>query len=360
MTINFIVKWGTTTLTDVQAIQTSRGRQNIQTAFSAGRAFVEGRDPSQIAGIAIGDEITILADFTPDIEIFKGSVSDVQIEYGIVANEDRWQISAEDAFALAGRATVSDTWTAGEQTKSAAQTLIEAGGLTFSNYDAAVNGSTVSAQTLTDVNLLATLNQLAQTEQANLRVIGQDTIQWIGRRASPTDSLITFTDGTATSIPGFEDVQFSRVQYRGLADNYADYIVVEPVGLAAQTSGTGDRSFTFASYDQNTTQANDLADYVLQTFGIAAQVPAIVEVMLDGQTADAQQACLNGSNPSGKSIAYLILRGATEALFISGVSLAATPAYSRMTFYLTDNEAYQFFQLDSDLFGILDTSKLGF
>lgn len=360
MTINFYVKWGTTTLTDVQGIQINRGRQNIQTPFAAGRANIEGRDPSQLAGIEIGDLIQVYADYSPDILVYEGSVADVQIEYGIVSTEDRWQISAEDVFALAGRATVNDTWTAGEQTKSAAQTLIEAGGLTFSNYDAAVNGSTVSAQTLTDANLLATLNQLAQTEQANLRAIGQDTLQWIGRRAATTDSLVAFTDGTAATPGGFEPVKFNRVQYRGLADNYADYVVVEPVGLAAQDAGTGDRSFTFTSYDETTSQANDLADYVLQTFAIAAQVPAVVEVILDGQTSDAQQAALNSANPSGRSITYLILRSATEALFISGVSLFASPASTRMSFYLTDNEAYQFFQLDSDLFGVLDTSKLGF
>jgi len=89
----------TTVLTDVQNISFTRGRTEIQDPFRAGRATITGRNLATLPTIDIGGQIAIEMSFgSPTLYVvgFLGQVSDVQITYGYVTNEDVWTIQVED------------------------------------------------------------------------------------------------------------------------------------------------------------------------------------------------------------------------------------------------------------------------
>jgi hypothetical protein len=56
----------------------------------------------------------------------------------------------------------------------------------------------------------------------------------------------------------------------------------------------------------------------------------------------------------------LILRGTAYELFLEGAQITATPDQTRFTFNVVSASAFNFFILNNAVFGVLNTSKLGF
>jgi hypothetical protein len=169
-------------------------------------------------------------------------------------------------------------------------------------------------------------------------------------------TLASFTDGTLTA--GFTVAKFDTVTFASLADNYATKVVVNPSGLAAQTSGTGARTFSVESYDVDTAQASNLAGYVRNTLTVSADVPSSLSCLAEEQSTDGARAGVLFNNQGCQL--EIILRGVRYRCVIEGVSVTATPESSRFTYYLSSSEAYQFLVLDDVVYGKLNTGKLGF
>jgi hypothetical protein len=363
----------TTVLTDVQNISITRGRREIQDKFSAGRATISGRNLSSLPTIDIGGQIAIEMSYgspTAYAVAFLGQVADVKITYGFVTSEDLWQIEVEDFLGRLGRAytTSSFSWSAGINTLQAAQqTAMNATGSTvnISGFGGYTASSLVSAQSLPNTNALDVINTLAATEQAVLYSnfatspsgLG-DAITFVPRKAlGALNILAELTDGTDGGAAVVK-TSFDQVVFRSLADSFYNCVVVQPQGLAAQESGVGPRTYTMSSYDQTTTQALNLAQYVKQTFDVQSQVPSTVSVLSVNQTNDQMAQVVNIDNSFGQI--ELFLRGVAYRLFVLGVTITATPEQARFTLNVASSEALQFFILNSTVFGVLDTSKLGF
>ena len=363
----------TTILTDVQNISFTRGRTEIQDPFRAGRATITGRNLATLPTIDIGGQIAIEMSFgSPTLYVvgFLGQVSDVQITYGYVTNEDVWTIQVEDYLGRLGRAytTNSFSWIAGLNTLQAAQnTSLNAtdGTINIDGYSSFVGSSLVSAQSLPNSNALDIINTLAATEQGVLFSSfgtgpgGLDrSITFIPRSALGSLNVLAYltdgTDGGAVAVPTYYD----QVIFRSLADSFFDRVIVQPQGLADQESGVGPRSFTMRSFDQTTTQAKNLADYVKATFDVQTQVPNTISVLSESQTNFQMQQVIDISNSFGEVELYL--RGASYRLFVLGLTVTATPDQARFTLNVASSEALNFFILDSATFGVLDTNKLGF
>ena len=350
-------------LTDVQSITVTRGRVQIQDPFKAGTATITGRNVSALPTIDIGDTVEITATSGLDtFDIFIGIVADIKITYGQVASMDTWQIDCEDVLARVGRAltTSSFSWAAGIDPGDAAeQTVTDASGgvLSVLYTPTFASNSRVSAQSLPNTNALQILNQLAATEQGWLRAKTETVVEFIGRNNIGVGSTYgTFTDGTLVDVN--PTAPYDVVNFRSQADSYYQEVVVEPEGLASQKSGTGARRYSFASYDQTTTQAKNLADYVLATLQVQDSVPSVISAISQVQNNTVAMRTFEDA-ASGNRV-ELVLRGVRYVLFVEGATLTATPEQTRWSFNLVSSEALSFFILDSTTLGVLDTNKLGF
>jgi hypothetical protein len=365
----------TTVLSDVQNFSFTRGRREIQDPFKAGQATITGRNLATLPTIEIGKTI-LIEDVFPAFSrpVFFGQVADVQITYGYVANEDVWTIQVEDFLAVLGRAYTSNnfSWAAGINTEEAARLLGQNAlpnfPFFFTGFGAFTASSLVSAQSLPNRNALDIANTLAATEQAFMFSSSSPNPPGIpGRRATvnfiPRSALgsygvlAEFTDGTDGGA-AFIKSTYSEVVFRSQADSFFNRVVVEPQGLAAQESGTGDRSFVMRSFDQTTTQAKNLADYVKATFDVQTQVPSTISALSESQTNTGLTSLMELFNSFAEVDLYL--RGVKYRLFVIGLTVTATPDQTRFTFNVASSEALNFFVLDSAEFGVLDQNKLGF
>jgi len=351
-------------LDDVQSISITKGRQQVQDPFKAGVATITGRNPQNLPTLNIGEELYIQC-LGPSFGsfVYFGVVSDLRIKYGEVANIDTWTLELEDALALAGRATTTSnySWAAGIRTDEAAFLAGQNAGIGVSDVYTTLTyisegQSFVSAQSLPNANLMQVLNQLAATEQGRLVQSGYD-VGFINRSDLGKGGFeVSFSDGSLAAT--YPVTHFNSLDFRSLSDSYFNHVVVEPVGLASQQSGTGDASFVMSTYDQTTAQAQSLAAYVLQTLDVNEPVPSAVAAISEIQTNNSMIDAARSAGMGKK--AELILRGSRYNVFVEGCSISATPEQTRISYNLISSDAQNFFILNNANFGVLNTNKLGF
>jgi hypothetical protein len=357
-------------LNDLQTVNVTRGRVGVQDPYKAGTASIGGRNPSDLPAIQVGDFLWVEA-YPPDESVqfymLLGRIADVQIEYGFVENMDSYTILVEDALANAGRLNASGSWAAGITTAEAADDFLAGTGVTINFIDPALAGaSKVSAQTLTNANLLNVLNQLMATEQGNLVGVSNDEIQWQGRREfNIQNPLAKFTDDPA-EISVTPQCKYDTLNFASLADNVANKVIVTPEGLAPQSFGTGIKSFEMNSYDQTTSQAGDLAAYVQSTLTQATDVP----FKISARTSQQDNLSLLAMASTGvieRSFVQIELRGNVYNCIINGSTVTATPSDTRVSLNLFAADLSAFFVLDDEYYGRLQddgppafNNKLGF
>jgi hypothetical protein len=296
-----------------------------------------------------------------------GRIADVQIEYGFVENMDSYTILVEDALANAGRLNASGSWAAGITTAEAAEDFLAGTGVTINFIDPALAGaSKVSAQTLTNANLLNVLNQLMATEQGNLVGVANDEIQWQGRREfNIQNPLAKFTDDPV-EISVTPQCKYDTLNFASLADNVANKVIVTPEGLAPQSFGTGIKSFEMNSYDQTTSQAGDLAAYVQSTLTQATDVPFKISARISQQD-NLSLLAMASTGVIERSFVQIELRGNVYNCIINGSTVSATPSDTRVSLNLFAADLSAFFVLDNSFYGRLQddgppayNNKLGF
>ena len=352
-----------TTISNVQSVTVNRGRVQIQDPFKTGTATITGRKPEDLPTLDVGDLIRLR--IRDDLSvynqiIFEGKIADLRINYGEVASMDTWTIYAEDAMADAGRALTTATggFAAGDTTWEAAEKIALDAGIPLELFPSSVSGSTVSAQSLPNTNALNILQQLIFTEQGRIysspsanELIWQD-------RNNIFRYDTAFTDGTVALAPQYLPIAYNEIQFFSQADSFANRVVIQPEGLSDQSSGTGDRVFTGKSYDQTTTQAGNLADYVLATLSVQDATPQTVSCMSESQVNDEMPNLFLAAG--SLATALVVLRGVQYQVFVEGAVLTGNPDQTRITFNLVSADALNFFRLDAVDFGVLDTNKLGF
>lgn len=350
---------GITDVPSVQNITIQKGRVQIQDPFKSSTATVQGRNLSTFPNIEIGGTIVITATEGLNVfDAFVGVVSDVQINYGLVPNMDTWTIHCEDAVARLGRSLTTDTfsWTAGLTTAQAAvNTATNATGGVVTISATGSTTSTVSAQSLPNTNALQILNQLAATEQGYLYSAAPNLVTFRTRA-----EIGTFPIRGVFSDSGFggPNTTFSDVTFRSQADSFFDEVVVQPEGLASQTAGSGPRIYSLNSYDQNTSQAKNLADYVLATLQVQTTRPSTISVLSETQDNNIAISCAVEAGAGIRCALYL--REVVYTLFVEGSTITATPEQTRFSLNVVSADALNFFLLDDASFAVLDTNQLGF
>lgn len=342
-----------TAMVDVSSLSFSSGVTQITDQLRSGTCTVSGLNPGDQPAIAVGDRIQFEAATPLGTAYYIYRVQNYVINYGIIPALDEWVLTGEDVFAVLGRASVDVSWSAGDRTDVAAETLTDATGVILDVET--VGRSLVSAQSLTNVNALAELSKLAQTEQAAVYSDAVNRVRWKGRGWQSVAAVGYLADDASTS-GSFTTLVYDSLEFGGIADNFADRVIVNADGLASQSAGTGDYSYTVDSYDYTTTQAADLAAYVEGVLAVQDAVPYRVSLF---QEAQSSYQLIGITDVYNKVLVKF--RSALYEVFILGFTVTASPeAGTRVSFDLSSAESVQYFILDDATFGTLDTNKLGF
>jgi phosphotransferase system HPr-like phosphotransfer protein len=337
-----------TVLSNVTSHSIRGGKSNLLDPLQPTTAQINGRNPAGLPTIKVGD----IVDITSSGIGFGGFVSNFQVYYGKDPDEDTWTISLEDAIAYLGRATVTVSWSAGVTTRSAAIDVATAAGIDFSGSITDTSKSTVSAQSFTNVNALEVYRTLAITEQARV-IAGYSlpgffpTLNFLGRNVLTTGGR--FNDGSSTALVN-TDWRYESLDFAALADNYAQKIIVEPAGLAAQTAGSGTRVYTLQTYDQTTAQAAQLAQYVDTVLSGQTAGPERVAVIMEAQ--------VSPTFPS--DVTTILLRSNTYTANVLGRDVQADPTATRVAWSLAPGATTNWLVLDDATLGTLDYNRLGF
>jgi len=339
-----------TLLSNVQSFDFYEGRDGLQDSLRATTGSLNGTNPSALPTIEVGGIIRVNIGAT---QYKSFTVSDYVIDYGITSAMDMWSITFEGSLAQAGRVTTSCSWSAGTETRYAAEVAALATGVVTIDFSIGDPPpvETVSGQIIENESLLTVLQRIINTEQGrfNEGIFGQ--LYWFSQGTYPTAPTGLFTDGTVGS-PSASDIIFSNVQFAGVAQNYFTEVVVSPVGDVEQTVGTAGRTLNLETYSNTSQDALDIAGYALATVNSSAKVPYQISCLYERQT--------NNTITSMylDTLTQIILRGTTYLVLIVGRRITATPTETRFTFDLVDGQSVGFFRLDNTYFGILDQNKL--
>lgn len=344
---------GSIDLQNVQSFRLFTGRRNVSDPYGAGTATVTGRRPDLLPTLLIGDVMRLrlaikrVGSPTVDTLVYGYRVRDLQIEYGIVSADDKWTLDLEDGFAYLGRAILpTRTIAAGTNTATAAQTIGTDAGVTVSTFGTTT--SKTSAQTVTGLNALEVMQNLANTEYAWL--MASDIVSWTGRNSwlnQPVNN--TFSDDTTGNL------KYNQLRFTSLADNYADKVQIQPIGASPAVTGTGIFSYNLNSFSENAAESQYLAEFVYGILRLQQSRPSEITYLMNGQ--DSSWAVVGANAPDGAPVTVKF-RGTTYAARRIGIEITGNPEATYATVYLMPSGLADYLVLDSPNYGILDTNRL--
>jgi hypothetical protein len=373
--VSFATSTTFTTLPDVQQISISNGRRRQIDDYGVDQLTVESLFPTDWTTTPkLGDNIIAWVYTTayPSYptynywKMFQGRITNVDIKYGMVTNEDSVTITAEGLQAELGRAQINGYAVASASTGLQVFDIADSVGLYVGN---AGGSSTGSAQTYTG-NLKAFVDTEVRTEQGRLRstptaptALDMGTIDFVGREALYQGAATTddWSDGTLTS-PG-NKYKYQQVKFRSAAEDFYNSVTVEPLGLASQTTTSGATpiySYVAQTYDVSTSQALSLAQYIRFKYDTTNSTPRELGFTISQQSAADAVWMLNGiSNFLGREV-NIVLRGVRYFCVVEGVNITASPDDTRILFSVSSNETNDYLILDNAVYGRLDNNRLGF
>jgi hypothetical protein len=373
--VSFATSTTFTTLPDVQNISISNGRRRQIDDYGVDQLTVESLFPTDwTVTPQLGDNIIAWVYTTayPSYptynywKMFQGRITNVDIQYGVVSNEDSVTITAEGLQAELGRTQINGYAVASASTGLQVFDIADSVGLYVGN---AGGSSTGSAQTYTG-NLKAFVDTEVRTEQGRLRstvtgptTLDMGTLDFVGREALLTGAPTTpdWSDGTLVS-PG-EKYKYQQVKFKSAAEDFYNSVTVEPLGLASQTTTSGTTpiySYVADSYDVSTSQALSLAQYIRFKYDTTNSTPRELGFTISQQSASGAVLLLNlVKNFLGLEV-NIVLRGVRYFCVVEGVNITASPDDTRILFSVSSNETNDYLILDNAVYGRLDNNRLGF
>lgn len=349
---------------NVQGVAFTYGQQQLTDSFSPPVYVLTGRRPDLIGVVNIGDTVSVSFTATKNNQY---TVTNYEIAYGIRPEMDTWTMQLESAFSSLARSVVTvsawdtDSGLAARQVCQAAGVLLRV----FSPIQLP-QGAIISSQSVVNANGLDVFTQICRTSgtdagsifgtqfpYAQVGLWNSTALEWLGNTSS-VDPIATFTDAT----PASTDCLYDGLTFGGLALNYADKVVVEPEGGAAQTVGTGNTAFTTTTYSATNADALRTAQRYFALLDASDEVPTSITFTLQQQSNTAvipsQRVILNGTD-----YIKIIFRGSTYYAMILGQDLTSTPEATRITLHLCASANLGSFTLNSTALGVLDQNRLG-
>ena len=372
--VSFATSTTFTTLPDVQQISISNGRRRQIDDYGVDQLTVESLFPTDWTTTPkLGDNIIAWVYTTayPSYptynywKMFQGRITNVDIKYGMVTNQDSVTITAEGLQADLGRAQINGYSVISAKTDVQVFDIADSVGV----YVGPTSGmSTGSAQTYTG-NLKAFVDTAVRTEQGRLRstptaptALDMGTLAFVGRGALLYGPAVTpeWSDGTLASVTEYK---YQQVKFRSASEDFYNSVTVQPLGLASQTSTSGTApvfSYVADSYDVSTSQALSLAQYIRFKYDTTNSTPRELGFTISQQTTSDAVEMLNWvSNFLGLEV-DIVLRGVRYFCVVEGVTITASPDDTRILFSVSSNETNDYLILDNAVYGRLDNNRLGF
>jgi hypothetical protein len=363
--IQYRIQYGAfgTDLNDVQSVTISGGRQFIVDPFNASVMRIVCRN---IAGWTISPQMGSPVLLTvPSVvinkEVWYGTITDVDINYGIIPAMDEAVITCEGALGLMGRRNIRSLVLAEDTTAAQFDEVAVAVGLSTGSTP---SYSIASAQTFTG-NGLDAANTLVATEVGRItEAPNASAVFFYGRNTFETGSTYATMDFVTSGTSG---IIYDGIDFRSTAENYYTRVTVSPLGFAAQTNNTGAApyySLSVASWDYNTSQANSLSQYLLNQFSATTSGPTSITAQYVAQPSagTSQERFIDiftGTSPVAR-LATISFRGSTYNAVVEGYEITITPDNTRATLYLSPQDVNNYLVLNNSVYGRLDFNKLGF
>jgi hypothetical protein len=377
-------------LTNVQSINVSCGVQAQLDQIRASTGSVTLRYPSgfasPITALVPETEILIRNMSNPTVVnrmVYRGYITNVSVTYGIPYNastqvgvSDYLTIDFEGEFARLARMNADDyPMAAGDLTTQFDDARTEAGvGMEWLGSSTRQGAATTISGTWGDW-----LSQTAITHNARLTEFhnppsgpypaGYTGVYLVSPFSVSTSLLRFYPVGTATVLN--QGQIYDQITFHSLGDNYYTEVTVVPESFAEQTvvkSGASEplRTYQVNTLNASTTQALDYANYLLSNYSEPVLGIASVSCLAEAQLVNRLDSGTQGDSYNPQLSKYMgletevIFRGQTFMCIIEGVTMSATPAGARFTFYLSSSELNEFLLLDNAFFGKLDTNKLAY
>lgn len=371
MPLNYTVEYSTnlstwTALTNVQAVNIQCGRQNLQDVFNPSNASVTMRYPTgyatPITALVVGTFIRVKRVGMSAIYnyIWIGTIRDVVAEYGIpyasgVGNADYLTITAEGGLAVAGRAQGNDYVVASASPQVQLDDAATQSGVQFEWTDTYTPTGQLAASTVSG-SYAEWVNTLAATIGAAIVDGGNP----LGAVVVPRDYNANITVGFSDTTNDATNQVYDTIRFDSLAEDYYTQVEVNTNSVGTVVVNTGVepyRTLRVSTYNLNTAQATDLADYLLGIYGTVSFGITEVSCLAEAQNTMALELgtwwwALPGVNTT------VLFRGTTYYVQILGAAISATPDQTRYTYYLADSDLTPYEVLDDPVRGQFDNRKL--
>jgi hypothetical protein len=363
-----------TSLTGIQSVSISRGRQRFQDNFPQTNCTIELIPATSYAlALAVGQFIDVRdANDRYSPCYFQGVISDIERKYEMpydtvssYAPADRIIITATGPTGALGKQSLSNYSFASQLV----DTTIDGYALSFNVVAFTNTPSTVisTAQTFTGGSLDLT-NTLLRTQQY-LIDDADNNRTGVVFFDDFTNTVTTFPAGQGNVNYTFSDagtvgaLKFSNLEYLSSVQNTFKQVQVVSPGNATQSATSGAAPYNtlvYNTYSLNTTEALNLANFVLSTKSIDTASPYSIRTNtnLSATCTDISKlsdlADLSADNLAmnlGASVS-IIFRGTTATAQIQGINTSFFPDYASVQLFLSPSLGTAF-TLDSTVFGIL-------
>lgn len=355
-----------TSLTNVQNVNLSIGRQTLQDTFQPSRGTIVMRYPtgfaSPITALVVGTFIRVRRTGADPIypDTWYGTISDVVVNYGIpyasnVGVADYLTINAEGALAYAGRLQGNDYVVPSNFVDSQLDNAKTESNIQFDWEDAYAPAPQLAASTVSG-SYAEWVNTLAASIGASVLDGGSYNGVLVRPKDYNANLSVKFSDTTNNST----NQVYDNIRFDSLAADYYTQVEVNTNSVGTVVVNTGSepyRTLRLSTFNISTAQATDLANYYLgiysnPTFGLS-------EISCKAEAQSSMNLELGtfwwglvGAKTS------VVFRGSTFYVTILGCSISATPDSAVYTYYLTASDLTPYLILNSSQFGILGTNKL--
>ena len=379
-------------LSNVISINISCGVQAQLDQIRASTASITLRYPSGFANpnAALVPETEVLirnmTTTTPSLRmVYRGYIADVSITYGIPYDfatstgvSDYLQIDLEGEFARLARMNADDyPMAAGDLSTQFDDARTEANvGMEWQGPYTTMGAATTISGTWGDW-----LSQVALTHNARLTEFhnppsgpypeGYKGVYLVSPFSRSTSFLNFYPADVATV--GNQRQIYDQITFHSLGDNYYTEVTVVPESFTEQTVTKAGASYPLRTYQVNTlnasaAQATDYANYLLSNYKDPILGIASISCLAEAQPYNRLDSGVSfGTDEYNAQLPHymgeectVVFRNVTFMCIIEGVTMSATPAGARFTFYLSSSELNEWMLLDNSFFGKLDTNKLAY
>lgn len=365
------------TITGVQSVNISRGRQRFQDPVSQSSMVVELIPAnSYTLPFAIGQAIDVRdTNSSSAVCYFQGRITDVQRSYAFPYNSgtgaapaDRIRITATGATGIIGTGQLSGQTLTNNYTYANIATVAGVQGVSWSGsgFENAVKNS---AQTYSGA-ALDCVNQLLRTSQTTI----DDCV--VSRSSAQIYAVTTWATGVQMNSIAFTDTgsgyAYSGLEFLSSVQNTFNWIELEATGVYTVIAALGSAPYNallYSTFSETPTDASSLAIYLWNM--LSGQVQAApfsisTSTVTSASCMQLAQLVKDGSSfPLGYTNAVMgqpvsvAFRGSTTYGTVIGVNAAFYPDRGNVQLFLAPSLGTPF-TLDSSAFGVLDQNRLGF